>query len=166
MAVIDQINVRVDPAVKAEFDAIAATLDSTGAALIRELLEEKMPELRERAVAAAAQRGKWPAAIPAAAVEQEILSLARSIARSEPLSVVPRDVLSARGRAMLQLLTWIWQGAEDAAGGAKVGKKVEEWLDAVSFKDAVKSAEKVDAATGGVYIPPAKPVKDYPRRGS
>jgi hypothetical protein len=165
MAVIDQINARVDPAVKAQYDAAAASLGCTTSELFRELLDKGLPDVVERAKAAAATRGQWPNNVPQAAVEHELQQLMKSIARSEPLAVQPRDLHGPRGKALLTLLSWVWEQSESSAAEKAARTKLAAWLAGLNIKTAVGAAP-VKQEGQVDFTPPSKPVKSYPRRGT
>jgi hypothetical protein len=165
VAVVDQVNVRTDPAVKAEYDAIAAALDVPAATIYRELLERGLPEYRQKAQEAVKQRGHWPGGIPAAAVEAELSTLVKAIARSEPLSILPRDLYGPRAKALLCLLSWLW-GESSSAAEVKARDKLAAWLATLNIKATVSASASPVATVVPQYTPPPKPVKSYPRRGT
>ena len=159
MAVIDQINTRVDPAIKARYDAAAAAMDEPASALFREIVEKALPEIEKRAEQATAARQGWPGTIPQHAVEAALQSYMRAIARSEPLRVLPRDLYSAEGRALWQLLSWVWSEGDDA--DAKARKKVAAWLESLNIRAEITSQAGITPKSS---IPDSKPIKSYPRR--
>jgi hypothetical protein len=165
VAVVDQINARVDPAVKAKYDAAAAAIGVTTSELFRELLDKGMPEVEQRAKLAVAARGQWPNNIPHAAVEQELRSLMISISRTDPLTLQPRDLMGPRGRALLTLLSWVWDQDTASAAEVKAREKIASWLASLNIKATVTAGAKSEADTGH-FSPESKPVKPYPRRGT
>lgn len=167
-AIIDQLNTRIDPAAKVAYDAAAAALGCTTSQIVREVLEQALPGVQERAKEAVAKAGKWPGTIPAAAVEAELSHLLRSIARSEPLAIAPADLLGARGKAFSQLFGWIFDEDDASPVERKAREKVHAWLAGLELKAAAgpgspNSPGGLPNAQPGAIV--SKPVKNYPRRG-
>jgi hypothetical protein len=158
VAVIDQINTRVDPAMKARYDAAAAALDQPASSIFREILEKALPEIEKRAEERAHQRGGWPGTIPAHAVEQALQGYMRAVARSDTLRLAPHDIYGPEGKALFVLLAWIW--SEETADDAKARKKLAAWLESLNIKAEVSAA----AAHAKPALPDSRPVKNYPRR--
>jgi hypothetical protein len=158
VAVIDQINTRVDPALKAEYDATAAALGVPASSIFREILEKALPEWRLRAEEAARKREGYLGSVPQHALETSIQNYMRAIARSETLKLAPHTLFGADSKALWQLLTWIW--GEETEHDAKARKKLAAWLESLNIKANVTTF--VPPVT--VSRPDPKPVKDYPRR--
>ena len=153
---------------KAEFMTIAANLDLSSSDLLRRALNDALPALRAESKAKVATRAGFPGNIPAKAIEEEVEQFLKAIARSEPLSVVPREIMSARGLALQQLLNWILSPSETPTE-AKVADKVTAWmaaldLGAVAAAKPAAAPEAEVAAPPPAYVPQSKPIKPYPRR--
>lgn len=158
VAVIDQINTRIDPAIKARYDAAAAAMDETASSLFREILEKNLPDIEKRAEEAVAARQGWPGTIPQAAVEAAIQTYMRNIARTEPLKVLPRELYGVEGKALYTLLSWIW--ADDSEAEAKARKKIAAWLETLNIKAEITAHSVAHKPAA----PESKPIKNYPRR--
>lgn len=159
MAVIDQINTRVDPAVKARYDAAAAALDVPASQIYRELLEQNLADIEKRAEEAARKRGGWQGGIPQHAIEAAVQRFMRSVARNEPLRLEPRDLYSADAKALWLFLSWIW--SEGEADDAKVRAKLAKWLESLNIKAEVTAFSVPSAKDSS---PESKSFKSYPRR--
>lgn len=169
MPIIDQINTRVDPALKSELDAIAATLEVPSSTLLREALEGAIPAFRDRADAEMKRKHGFPGNIPAAAIESEATDLLRRIARSEPLAVLPGDLLGPRGKALHTLLSWLFESSDPSPAEKGAREKLHKWLESLDIKASVKAsahtAPPVAAGAPARDGVQSRPIKPYPRRG-
>lgn len=155
---VDQINTRVDPELKARYDAVAATLDMPAAQIFRELFEANIAEWETKAEEATRKRHGWPGNIPNVQVEQALERFLKCIGRTEPLKLLPRDLYAAEAKALWILLSWIW--AEDDAGDVKARKKLGEWFESLN----IKALDLFIQPPSGKPLPESKPVRNYARR--
>jgi hypothetical protein len=161
MAIIDQINARVDPQVKARLDAAAAVLDQTSSVLLREALEAKLEEFEARAEEAAKRRGKWPGAIPQHEVDTALVRVLKSVSRNEPIRLMPGELYGADAKALWVLLSWVWSEGDDSAADTDARKKLAKFLDGLNIRATVAD---VMVHPRPAPAPDAKPIKSYPRR--
>lgn len=168
MATEEQVNARVDPALKAEYAAIAAALDVTGSVLFREVLEGALPAMRERELEAVKKRAGFPGAIPPDLIRDEIQNLIKSVSDSRPLSVLPRELFGARGLALQAFLNWVLPTDKPSLADKKAHDKLAHWLESLDIKASVAATPSptpaVLPAPAPAVVPTSKPVKNYPRR--
>ncbi|AMV28830.1 hypothetical protein VT84_30835 [Gemmata sp. SH-PL17] len=165
MAISDQINTRVDPAMKARYDAAAAVLGKTASTVYREVLESHLEEVERQADEAAKQRGKWPGNVPATLVEEALERHLKSISRTEPLRLSPSELYGPESKALWTLLSWIW--AEDDGSETKVRAKLTKWLESLDISaEVMPYAAQPTADMLNKALPTPRKVRSYPRSSS
>lgn len=162
-SIVDQINVRVDPAAKAQLDAAAVALGVSSSSLVRQIIDDSIPAVLERAKERLRRANLWPGGIPTSAVESALTAFTKAIVNTRPIVVSPSELLSAEGKALRVMLNWIW-GEEDELSPAEKGAqtKLLNWFEAVKLpKPEIKQkpTELVDDQTQ------SQPVDGYRRRG-
>jgi hypothetical protein len=93
---------------KVELDAIAKTLDRSSADILREVLGEALPKLRERAEREQARRDHLPHGITPDDLDRAVTSLLRKLAQGEPVHIEQHDLLSAQSKALWVVLGFLW----------------------------------------------------------
>jgi hypothetical protein len=128
-----QIVARLDPAVKVEFDAIARALDVPASKLLRDLIDDKMPELRRQAEQETARRESLPHGVTDEELERALVAVLRSFSRGEPIRLAPRDLFTPASKAVWTMLGYIWHTDPGDAGRKAVDRLAKI---VAQFKDA------------------------------
>lgn len=103
-----QLVFRAEREAKVELEAIAAALDRSAAKLLRDMLAEKLPELRKRADEEIRKREGMPHGVTQDLLERELESLLRRMAIGGPVQIEQQDLLAAESKALWVFLSYIW----------------------------------------------------------
>jgi hypothetical protein len=103
-----QLTFRAETPMKVELEAIAATLDRSSAKLLRDILAEALPRLRQEADAEVKKREKLPHGITEDELDKALNSLLRKFTVGEAVHLEQQDLLSPESKAVWVLLSYIW----------------------------------------------------------
>lgn len=108
MATPEQLVTRVDPAVTARLASIAAASGQTVSEIVRRLIDAGIDGEETDAKKIAATAAKMPNGITEKSIDDAAYDLIRRINRSQPLTVLPHELLSPVSAAMYRILSLVW----------------------------------------------------------
>jgi hypothetical protein len=109
MPVVAQIVFRTEADHKAAIEAISNALGVSSSELIRNILDERLPEWRKKADAKQAKDSNLPHGVTDEEVEKAMTSLLLSVVKKEPIRLYPHDLLSPQSKAVWEFLGYLWK---------------------------------------------------------